>query len=207
MHISAKTARAVVAALTLSFAMAVSAQAAPPSGPPEQNVTVVNTTANPVPVTGNVGVTGSVSVVNTPNVNIANLPAVSIEPGRFPYQQFTGFNQGPTNCPNEFYCVVTFPPVPQGKRLVVTYVSAQFTLTGEATEASAAVGMNADIFHTLDVPATLISAKFNRYLASSAIMFFVDAGQSPSVFIAGQSVTPTSSSVAISLVGYLVPLP
>ena len=42
--------------------------------------TVANTSANPVPITGSVTgtVTGSVSVSNTPNVNVANTPAVSL---------------------------------------------------------------------------------------------------------------------------------
>lgn len=42
--------------------------------------TVANTAANPVPIAGSVTgtVTGSVSVSNTPNVNVANTPAVTL---------------------------------------------------------------------------------------------------------------------------------
>jgi hypothetical protein len=222
MHMSGNMLRPWLLMGVLAVSLSVPASRAAGGGPPSGlDVTVINTpltvqgTVNvgnlpaTTAVSGSVSVTGtpSVSVVNTPSVNVANLPTVSLEPGRSPYQQFGGFNPGPANCPNEFFCVVTFAPVPAGKRLVVTYVSAGFSLTGDATEASAAVGTNGEVGNVLGVPATLISAKFNRFLASSAIMFFVEAGQSPSVFIEGQTVTPSDNSVSIALVGYLVPVP
>ena len=207
-----------VLAVSLSVPAGRAAGGGPPSG---LDVTVINT---PLPVQGTVNIgnlpattavsgsvtvtgTPNVNVVNTPSVNVANLPAVSLEPGRSPYQQFGGFNPGPDNCPNQFFCVATFSPVPAGKRLVITHFSAGFTLVGPVTEAMASIGADGDVGSTLDVPATLISATFNRYLASSAVTFYVDAGRSPSVFISGQNVTPSSNSVSITLVGYLVPVP
>lgn len=66
------------------------------AGPGPAPVTVVNTGANPVPTTGtitntpnvhavqsgtwNVGVSGNVGITGTPNVNVANMPPVGIDP-------------------------------------------------------------------------------------------------------------------------------
>ena len=95
--------------LALAFAFAFKADAAtsPPSGPVTvvnttanpvpvvqqgtTSVSVVNTTANPVPVvqqgttsiSGNVTINGTpnVNVANTPSVNVANTPSVVLSPG------------------------------------------------------------------------------------------------------------------------------
>jgi hypothetical protein len=70
--------------ILFSFEMAIAAGSAP--------VTVVNTSSNPVPVTGSVGITGtanvnvtnsvpisgSVTLTGTPNVNVSNTPDVRI---------------------------------------------------------------------------------------------------------------------------------
>src|SRR5689334_2921167 len=111
----------------LAVGLSVPANRAAGGGPPSGlDVNVINT---PLPVQGTVNVgnfpatssvsgsvsisgTPSVNVANTPSVNVANLPAVKLEPGKSPYQQFGGFNPGPDNCPNQFFCVATFPPVP-----------------------------------------------------------------------------------------------
>jgi len=75
--------RAVVAVSLLAFLLVIAMHTSQPSrasttGAP--TVTVVNTGANPVPVTGTVTgtVTGSVSVTNTPSVNVANTPSVTL---------------------------------------------------------------------------------------------------------------------------------
>jgi len=53
------------------------------AAPPQQNVNVVNTTADPVPTVaqGTTAVSGSVNVSNTPNVNVANTPTVGLTAG------------------------------------------------------------------------------------------------------------------------------
>ncbi|HSQ81165.1 MAG TPA: hypothetical protein VLU54_08530 [Casimicrobiaceae bacterium] len=61
----------IAGAITLLFpALALAAPQVPPSAP----VTVVNTSANPVPVSGNVGIAG------TPNVNVVSMPQVTLDP-------------------------------------------------------------------------------------------------------------------------------
>jgi hypothetical protein len=79
------------------------------------SVRVNNTSANPVPVTIQGGNTGSGNRLPTQNVN---------EPGRHPFQESIVLNSGAGCAP--FVCSTSFSPVPAGKRLVVTYVSAVF---------------------------------------------------------------------------------
>jgi hypothetical protein len=186
---------------------AVAAQPSSPGNAPAQNVTVVNGAGTPVPVTGNVGVTGSVSVSNTPTVNVDGLSGVAVEPGRSPYQQVTSFNPGPSFCPNAFYCVVQFPAVPAGKRLVVTYVSAEFSLNEPALNPSAGIGVNGNVFSAMGLPAREMKEGTTRFLSSGSLMYFVEAGQQPSVFCQGTNVTPSSQSAYVAIVGYLVSVP
>jgi len=77
----------------------------------EKEVQVVNTAANPVPVTGNLGVAGTVSAKNVD------------EPGRIPYQQMVEFSPGGSGCSGAL-CLVPFSAVPAGKRLVIEHMSA-----------------------------------------------------------------------------------
>jgi len=108
--------------------LALAAAQTPPSAP----VTVVNTTANPVPVTGSATVSGTVTATQsgTWNVGIVGTPSVSI-------------NSSPTNpvfvtsiakpvpvqfalCTNSTFtarCSSTGYVVPNGKRLRIQYVS------------------------------------------------------------------------------------
>jgi hypothetical protein len=73
-----------------------------------------------------------VTVVNTPEVNVANLPAVQEvrnvdEKGRIPYaEDVVG------NC-NTVNCFINFSAVPSGKRLVIEYVSAIVRPSSTAT--------------------------------------------------------------------------
>ena len=200
------------AVITTACAVAAGlpAMAAPPSSPgnaPAQNVTVVNDAATPVPVTGNVRVTGSVSVSNTPTVSVDGISGLAVEPGRSPYQQVTAFNPGDSDCPNASYCVVQFPAVPAGKRLVVTYVSAEFSLVGPVLNPSAGIGVNGNVFSSMVLPAREMTDGSNRFLSSGPVMYFVEAGQLPSVFCQGSNVKPTNSSTYVSIVGYLVSVP
>ena len=126
--------------------------------------------------------------------------------GKHPYQHRMGFNPGPANCPNNFYCVVTFPAVPGGKRLVVTNVSAQYSLTAGGSQASVSIGVDGDLFgDLLDLIATPIGG--NRFLTSSSITYFVEPGRSPSVFLSGTNVTPLNNSAFVTITGYLVSVP
>jgi hypothetical protein len=78
--------------------------------PPSAPVTVVNTTANPVPTTATVS--GTVNIGNTPNVNVANTPTVNIGtmPGVTGMVSISGTpNVNVTGTPN--VNVNTMPPV------------------------------------------------------------------------------------------------
>jgi hypothetical protein len=46
------------------------------------------------------------------------------EPGRAPYQQMIEFNSGAPACPLSQFCLLTFSPVPAGKRLIVERATA-----------------------------------------------------------------------------------
>ena len=100
-----------------------------PQNPPSAPVTVVNTEANPVPITGSTTVSGAVSISGTVpvtqsgtwNVGVAGtLNAKNIdERGRNPFAVQTFCSSSNSNS-----CFSSMPPVPAGKRLVLEYVSA-----------------------------------------------------------------------------------
>jgi len=112
------------------------------AGSTNPTVTVVNTSSNPVPVTGNVGITGtpSVNVVNT-EVNPITVKKTD-EPGRVPYEVSLQFamvgernchiwqeGNSSIDCPNKGFMggVLLFglPPVPADKILIIKRISGQ----------------------------------------------------------------------------------
>ena len=91
-----------------------------PPGPPESvPVKVVNTEANPVPVTG------SVAVPDTVDVNVVN--ALTITPSGTPYSE-----RERADC-NGVNCFITFSEVPEGKLLIIQYIGAFVRPTSSAT--------------------------------------------------------------------------
>jgi hypothetical protein len=122
-------------------------------------------------------------------------------PGRSPYQHNQLYNPSAQICPNQFFCQIAFPPVPAGKRLVVSHVSATYSMNAGASEAIVSLG--ASLFDTIDLPAPVFVG-FNRYVASSPITYYFETGQTPYVFITGSSVITNNTGHA-SIVGYLVP--
>jgi len=119
-------------------------------GPPTQNVTVVNTTANPVPTAaqGTTNVAGNVSVTNTPTVNLAagasvginNTPTVNLGSLASVRVNNTAANavfvssvddrvrqiyqvEMQVNLPVGSFGDNTFVNVPFGKRLIIEHVS------------------------------------------------------------------------------------
>ena len=122
-------------------------------------------------------------------------------PGVTPYQSNQLYNPSASICPNSFYCQIAFPPVPAGKRLVVTHASATYSVTQTSTEEIVSIG--ASLFDTMDLPAAVYVGTF-RYVASSPITYYFEPGQTPYIFITGSSVV-TSNTGHASIVGYLVP--
>jgi hypothetical protein len=122
-------------------AQSVAAQTQPTSGRPPSDVKVVNTPAEPVPVTGtiNVGNLGSsplpVQVVNAPaqpatvtgTVNVANDangPLIVRDAARIPFQ----FSVNLDITHNQVTSFSNTIPIPPGKQLVLEYVSGFATL-------------------------------------------------------------------------------
>ncbi|MCK9684650.1 hypothetical protein [Scleromatobacter humisilvae] len=122
-------------------------------------------------------------------------------PGITPYQSNQLYNPSASICPNSFYCQIAFPPVPAGKRLVVTHASATYSVTQTGTEEIVSIG--ASLFDTMDLPAAVYVGTL-RYVASSPITYYFEPGQTPYVFITGSSVLTNNTGHA-SIVGYLVP--
>ncbi len=130
-------------------------------------------------------------------------------PWRNPYQHRITFTPNPTDCPNNLYCIATFPAVPAGKRLVVTNVSTQYSLTTPVTDAAVSIGVDGSLLSdTLDLPAPVkIGDNDSRFVASASITYFVESGHSPTVILQGTYVTPVTFGTTVSITGYLVSVP
>ena len=122
-------------------------------------------------------------------------------PGITPYQSNQLYNPSASICPNNFFCQIAFPPVPAGKRLVVTHASATYSMNAGASEAIVSIGNG--LFSTMDLPAPVFVG-VNRYVASSPITYYFEQGETPYIFITGSSVI-TGNTGHASIVGYLVP--
>ena len=122
-------------------------------------------------------------------------------PGVTPYQSNQLYNPSASICPNNFYCQIAFPAVPAGKRLVVTYASATYSLNAGATEAIVEIGNG--LFSTMDLPGAMNVGNL-RYVASGPITYYFEQGETPYIFITGSSVI-TSNTGHASIIGYLVP--
>jgi hypothetical protein len=108
-----------------------------------------------------------------------------------PYQAMASIADSAT-CPSA-QCVLSFPPVPRGKRLVLTSVSAQL---GQASNQLVLEGNGVSYF----VP------KFHpdlSYLAVPVTVYY-DAGSTPTARIFAPD-TAQHASLIVTLVGHLVP--
>lgn len=166
----------------------------------------------PLPVTGTVGVSGSldVNVTNTPTVTIANsatspLIVRTLPEAPTPYQRSLFFNQGPDTC-TDFVCTITFDAVPAGHRLVVTYASARFALSGAMTSANVRIGPASTSEASILLPPPTSLGGTNVSTASP-VTFYVEAGDQPEISVGGQFVSGVSNTAQVALVGHLVPVP
>jgi len=109
-----------------------------------------------------------------------------------PYQHQGGINT-PQCAGNQ--CIITFPAVPAGKRLVLASVSAQvgISLSGLVLEGSGV---------TYFVP----KANPSNGMIAQPITLFYSAGQQPTARVFAPPGTP-STSIIVTLVGQLVPAP
>jgi len=171
-----------------------------------QAVTVSNTPAQAVPEREqNLDARGNIKVheQGTADVNVTN-GSLKVETDEVPYQHSVFFNQDPSTC-TQFVCNVNFPRVPTGKRLVVTYVSAQWSLTSGGNFATASVGVNGNGINQPQIilPAAVLSG-FTAWVAASPVTFYAEAGDVPTVSLGGQFVQPVSATAHASIVGHLV---
>jgi hypothetical protein len=195
----------------------------PGGGQPSAPVTVSNTplpttvTNTPLPTTVTNTVATSIAAsttlpvqiinpVNAPStVNVGNPVQNRDEPGRNPYQHTVRFNPNSSICPNTFYCAAAFPAVPAGKRLVVTYASAQYRLTMPGGDPDVSVGKNSDVFSDAQFIPT-VQGSPGYFLAAGPVTFYVEAGEVPTVFLAGTNIDTCCTQTA-SISGYLISLP
>lgn len=185
---------------------------AAPQVPPSAPVTVVNTPANPVPVTGSLGVSGTVSVSGTVPVTQSGTWSVEVadplntknidEHGRNPFTVKASCSSSDSN-----FCSASMPPVPAGKRLVLEYVSGRMqvnTLVGAVgVQDFSLLVVGTDTL--LSLPAQFIGSHdgTENYRVSERVVLFVEAGQ---VLKGEFSSWETNMSGSALLSGYLVDL-
>jgi hypothetical protein len=134
------------------------------------------------------------------------------EPGRAPYQHAVTATPSPSTCssrPNVVfgtlsYCVLTFPAVPSGKRLVITHASA-------VVEASALAAVYVAGPQGLDGMRVSLPPSSNGVgggsVSSSPVTYFVEAGATPTLVVTVYGAFDSRIEFFGSLSGYLVTLP
>lgn len=187
-----------------------------PQSPPSAPVTVVNTTANPVPVIqqGPVTLNGTpnVNIANTPNVNVANTAASpvlvrSVDSGSAePVEASVAFpsGRGTSVIAGSLYTV------PAGKRLVVEHVSAVCSVrTGTRLEYASIgtlpAGNGGPALYLIPVLTGPSSLGGDSFVISQAVKFYVSAGEQ--LYVAAYETTVTDGVGTFSFTGYLVNAP
>ena len=149
-------------------------------------VTVVNTPSNPVPVTGNVGITG------TPDVRV-------ISPIQAVQREITcAYNI-------DGYCQAMIYQVPEGKRLVIEYFS-QTANFGSATSYSISTTVDG---YTVE---HIITGPFVNASSSGNLRLYADSGADGVVVKASGGgcsypCPPDGYSISLRISGYLVDVP
>jgi hypothetical protein len=166
-------------------------------------VTVVNTGANPVPVTGSLGVSGNVNVSNTAanpvpvtlkgSVDVASLPA-----GVAKFPKMNVFSTGTTS---NLITVTVSPDVPSGSVFVATNVSMvadvgnpsypivggscrlvfNDPVTGDSTRIATVVGGDNKSFYDewyVNQPVTIVLKEGESLQADCAFLYLDDHGSS-----------------------------
>jgi hypothetical protein len=184
---------------------------------------VVNTSANPVPVTlqGTPVVSGSVTINGTPNVNVANTPTVhlasdaSVQIGNattalVPVREVaTSVNQ-----PFQFYSAVSLSgsgadvrfTVPAGKRFFIEYVSGSAGI-GSISRVLIRIGV-IDVHGTftfIDVTHTVPVEQGNNF--GRVVKMYADPGRTIEGEIQCSDCSDSGANADIALTGYLVDVP
>lgn len=125
------------------------------------------------------------------------------EPARDPYQKEVA--AAPIDCTSSG-CVVAFPAVPAGKRLVVTHISVVAATSDASTTYGVVVLSHAGVAPsaTIYLPiAPMGPGATNYFYLSAPITYYVEAGDWPHI----QMVLTGSTSATVTLVGYSIALP
>jgi hypothetical protein len=159
----------------------------------------------PVPVAGSTTVTGNVnaSQSGTWNVGITGTPTVQDRDSQARNFYQNVVSNSCTGTP----CVVAFPAVPAGKRLIVQQVSAVVAFNSAGAGAPVQIELRgANVFQFL--PITPAPANFpgeTQYLAHAGVLAAYDSGQNPDVDV---FVPNNSSYTALaSISGYMIDIP
>jgi len=128
--------------------------------------------------------------------NPATSPALTSsvdDPGRIPYQAIISNN----NCRGATECTLSLPMVPQGHRLVIQHINANFSISPAPTIA----GVDLDINNSYT--ASFISPTINGFnILDQSVQFYVDGGNTASFF---EFVTGTTLVFpVITVTGYLL---
>jgi len=129
------------------------------------------------------------------------------EPGRLSYQTTVTFVGGDTSCPTQSFCIVPFPAVPAGKRLVVEQISVLAIVAGGSPN-FVAFG---DFFVTNQGNIAMVTPAFvagggilgsTFWFLDRPVKVYYDPGSTPKVKIgtAGAFSLPSN----MSLTGYLI---
>ena len=136
------------------------------------------------------------------------------EPGRSPFQHFIFVAKGGPGCGSN-YCIVTLPPVPAGKRLVITGISGVIQLEPGANVENLALFQGGAGSPRFTVP--LVQAQYytctlcgpipRRFVFNESLTLYVEAGQAPFVnfHVAGGSLADAWPN-EILVTGYFVDL-
>ena len=105
-------------------------------------------------------------------MNSTSAPAITSrmdDPGRVPYQSVIN---GMSACGGKTFCIVNFPPVPAGHRLVVTQVAgAHFVSTGQTVNVTLEIGIAGPGGNLGQFNYSLVGASYVL-----PVTFYVDAG-------------------------------
>ena len=114
--------------------------------------------------------------------------------------------QSVNNCSNVTNpCVIAFPAVPAGQRLIITQVSALLIMPPGVTPLNAEL-RGANVFQFL--PAIATPGNFageSDYVVNQTVLASYDAGQSPEVAVFVPS--PSAFSAEASISGYMIAIP
>jgi hypothetical protein len=130
------------------------------------------------------------------------------EPGRAPYQQMVEFNQVAgfgANCPVSTVCIVSFAPVPAGKRLLVEHVT--LLINGfQPTFVSFGDGNLLNVQNVAIVKPDFAQGPSNTggqsWLMDRVIRVYFEAGATPKLKVGTTAFSNHSSNA--SLHGYLI---